>query len=548
MYTKNNLSKFLAAVFFALSLSLISLSAADYSDEITKAKNSIKGRMLFSHVEFLASPYCRGRETGEKGIDLAAAYIDSVLKGAGLEPAGDFGSYRQTVYLEKYSLSGNCYLKIEESRHGGKLFKNATLDEDYLPVFISAEKEASAPLVFAGYGITAPKYNYDDYKGLDVRGKIVMVLRHEPRENDESGPFEGRIMSQHGTLLTKIIDAQEHGALGILFVTGPLNRERRRASDTDGTWWPSVYKERYKDEEDYQFINFSEDVRIVGADFGVRIPAAALDGRLAARLLGDDHSLKRIQEKIDKTMKPVAFPLTGKKVSLGIDFKNTPVNAYNIVAKIEGSDPELKDEAVIVGGHYDHVGKNKRGQVYPGADDNASGTAGVLELARAFQNLPTKPKRTLLFILFTAEEKGLYGSKYYVDNPVFPLEKTIAMFNLDMIGRNDVDQVSVVGRYQYPGLYKIVETANKKSVNLEINFSVEQFVRNSDHMPFMRNNVPVMFFNSGTHDQLHRPEDTAGRVLPEKMEKITRLLFLGMWDTANLPAGTRLDNPEQGKK
>jgi len=198
---------------------------------------------------------------------------------------------------------------------------------------------------------------------------------------------------------------------------------------------------------------------------------------------------------------------------------------------------------VIVGGHYDHVGKNKRGQVFPGADDNASGTAGVLELARAFQNLQTKPKRTLLFILFTAEEMGLYGSKYYVDNPVFPLEKTIAMIDLDMISRNDVDQVSVVGRYQYPELYKIVENANKQSVNLEINFSVEQFVRNSDHMPFMRHNVPVMFFNSGSHDQLHRPEDTAERVLPEKMEKITRLIFLAMWDTANLPAGTRLTEP-----
>ncbi len=294
-------------------------------------------------------------------------------------------------------------------------------------------------------------------------------------------------------------------------------------------------------------MKFREDMRIVGEDYGVTIPVISIDGRLGDSLLGEGRCLKSIQEQIDKKMKPVVFPIPGKKISMGVYFKKEPVNANNIVAKIEGSHPELKKEVVVVGAHYDHVGRDNRGQVYPGADDNASGTAAVLELARAFRDLEEKPKRSLLFILFTAEEKGLLGARYYVDNPIFPLEKTLAMINLDMIGRNDVDQFSLLGRYQYPELYKIIEAANRGSVNMEINFSVEQFVRNSDHMPFMRKNIPVMFFNTGGHEQLHRPGDTARRVLPEKMEKISRLVFLSLYRAANLPPGARLDNPGQEK-
>jgi Zn-dependent M28 family amino/carboxypeptidase len=221
-------------------------------------------------------------------------------------------------------------------------------------------------------------------------------------------------------------------------------------------------------------------------------------------------------------------------------FKTEPVRAHNIVAKVEGSDSELKDEVVIVGAHYDHEGKDNRGRVYGGADDNASGSAAVLELARAFQNLEQKPKRTILFILFTAEEKGLLGARYYVEHPLFPLEKTVALINLDMLGRNDVDQIAVVGKYQYPKLFHIVNEANKKSVNFELNFSVEAFIRNSDHFPFMRKNIPSVFFNSGMHDQLHTPEDTVDRIITEKVEKAAQLIFLTLWKTANLPPGTQL--------
>jgi len=536
LFTKSILTFFL----FLLSLSFLLLNAAEYPEGVLKAKNSITGKKLISYIDFLASQYCRGRETGEKGMDVAAKYISTVLKGEDLEPAGEFGSYFQFVRLKKVSLSERIHLEIEERKEGVKLAKKAKLEWDYLPVYISAEKEVTAPLVFAGYGITAPEHKYDDYKNLNARGKVVLVMRHEPRENDPDSPFEGRRLSNYGTLLSKILNAQKHGAVGILFATDPLNHKDLSPSATGGTRWPSLIKERMRDEEDFKYMRFRSRMRIIGADLDVQIPAAAIDGKLADYLLGDEHSLISLQEEIDEKMIPRSFPITDKKVTLAVNFKNEPVDAYNIVAKVEGSDPELKDKVVIVGAHYDHVGKDNRGQVYGGADDNASGTAGVLELARAFQSLKEKPKRTVLFILFTAEEKGLLGARYYVDNPLFPLEKTVAMIDLDMIGRNDVDQMSLVGRYQYPKLYKIIDAANRETVNFDLNFAVEEFIRQSDHFPFMRADIPTVFFNSGMHETLHRPEDTADRIIPEKAQKVTQLVFLSLWKIANLPPGTNL--------
>jgi len=535
------LSKSLLTLFlFLLSLSLLSLTAAEYPEEVLKAKNSITGKRIVSYIDFLASEFCRGRETGEKGMDVAAKYISTVLEGEDLEPAGEYGSYFQMVRLKKVSLSEEIFLEIEERRNGVELIREAKLEWDYLPVYISAEKEVTAPLVFAGYGITAPEHKYDDYKNLNSRGKIVLVMRHEPRENDPESAFEGRRLSNYGTLLSKILNAQKHGAVGILFATDPLNHKDLRPSATNGTRWPSLVKERMKDEEDFKYMKFHSRMRIVDADFGVQIPAVAIDGKLAEDLLGDAHSLISIQEQIDKKMLPSSFPINNKKVTLAVNFKNEPVDAFNIVAKVEGSDLELKDEVVIVGAHYDHEGIDNRGQVFGGADDNASGTAGVMELARAFQSLKEKPKRTILFILFTAEEKGLLGARWYIDNPLFPLEKTVAMINLDMIGRNDVDQMSLVGRFQYPKLYEIINAANRESVNFELNFAVEEFIRQSDHFPFMRADIPTVFFNSGMHETLHRPEDTADRIIPEKTQKAAQLVFLSLWKIANLPPGTSL--------
>lgn len=517
--------------------------AADYSKEVLEVKQTIKGRMMLSHIQFLASKYCRGRETGDWGMDVADKYISSVFNGIGITPAGDFGGFFQPVKLKNVHLDKNISLTIESFSPSANQTKNARLDWEFLPVIISAETKVSAPVVFAGYGITAPEHNYDDYKNINASGKIVLVMRHEPGENKSSSPFEGEKNSKYGTLLEKIRNAQKHGAIGIMFVTDPLNHkddlDHKGGSYMSGTYWPSLTKEEMKKEEDFKYMKFEPRMRLYDT-FGVRIPAVTISNELAGLILGSNRSLLKIQKGIDKTMKPNSFTVSGKRVTMDIFFKNEAVKANNIVAKIEGSDPELKKEVVIVGAHYDHEGKDNRGRVYGGADDNASGTSAVLELARAFASLKTKPKRTILFILFTAEEKGLLGARYYTEHPLFPLDKTLALVNLDMLGRNDVAQIAVVGKYQYPKLFDMIAAANKKSVNFELTLSAESFLANSDHFPFMRKDVPSIFLNSGSHDQLHRPEDTAGRINPDKLEKVGQLVFLSLWDLADMPAGSKL--------
>lgn len=495
---------------------------------------------MLSHIQFLASKYCRGRETGDYGMEIADEYLTSVFKGADIQPAGDYGRYFQEVKLAEISLSDQIQLAIEEQIGGTPIIKVAKLELDYLPLNISAEGNASAPLVFAGYGITAPEHNYDDYKNLDARGKIVLVLRHEPGENQDSSPFEGRKNSKYGTFLAKILNAQAHGAAGILFVTDPLNHKDLSLSGggfMSGTQWASLKEKEMKDDEDFKYMKFEKRMKIVGDDYGVKIPAVKIDGKLAQSLLGDNYSLLGLQEEIDKNLKPRSFALTGKKVSLRMEFETKPVKAHNIVAKIEGSDPVLKNELVIVGAHYDHEGKDNHGEVYGGANDNASGSAAVLEIARAFRELELKPKRTLLFILFTAEEKGLLGARYYVDNPLFPLEKTVALLNMDMISRNNVNQLSLVGKYQYPQLCKIVEEINRNTSNFELNYNVDALIRQSDHFPFMRKKIPSLFFNSGEHEDLHTPRDTINLIDVEKTEKAAQLVFLAAWKIADLPAG-----------
>ncbi|MCP5047879.1 MAG: M20/M25/M40 family metallo-hydrolase [bacterium] len=526
-----------------LSLAAAPVSASDYPGDVLEAKASIKGRVLFSHVEFLASKYCRGRETGDWGLEVADQYITAILKSSGITPAGRSGSYSQPVKLKAVSLGKNISLKVETTSAGMNQVKNARLDWDYLPITISGESNVKAPVVFAGYGITAGEHKYDDYKDINASGKIVLVMRHEPGEKDSSSPFDGVKNSRYGTLMSKILNAQKHGAVGILFVADPVNHNDSSimgGSFSSGTRWSSIRRERAKNDDDFKYRQFRPKIRIVGNDYGIRIPAVMIDGNLADHILGKNHSLQEIQRRIDKTRTPRSFSLAGKRVSMDIHFENQPVEAHNIVAKIEGSDPQLKNEVVIIGAHYDHEGIDKRGRLYGGADDNASGTAVVIETARAFMRLKKAPKRTLLFLLFTAEEKGLLGAHYYVRNPLFPLAKTIGLINLDMVGRNDTAQLSVIGKYQFPKFYKMVSDINQKSTQFDLNLSAEEFMKRSDHFPFLREGIPYIFFSSGTHDQYHRPEDTPRLVNVEKMERVAQLAFLSLWDVANLPAGAQL--------
>lgn len=509
----------------------------ELTQEIVKAKESLRGEALLSHIEFLASSFCRGRETGEKGMDLAETYITTILKGAEVKPAGEYNSFYQAVRLSSLDLGEPLKLQIDDASG----CTTATLAWDFLPLELSAEKRVSGQLVFAGYGITAPEHHYDDYKQIDARGKVVLVLRHEPQINDENSLFEGTKSSKYAPYLAKIHNAQKHGAVGIIFFNGPLGTQDSDLANgyTSGAYWPSLEKEKFKEEEDYRFFSFTSSMNLTDLNLGITIPAVVVSGTFAQALVGPQKNLETIQKQIDDTLIPQSFAMNQKAI-LDVHFKHKPIKARNIAFKVEGCDPKLKDETIIICAHYDHVGKDARGRVFGGADDNASGTSAVMEIAKAFKACSDRPKRTLLFLLFTAEEKGLLGSRFYCQHPLVPLEKTLAVINLDMLGRNDINQMGLLGKYQYPKLFQVIDEINTHGIHFEFNFTVETFLGNSDHFPFMAHGIPSLFLNSGNHEQLHRPEDTPDRILPEKVEKAAKLVLETAWTLANLPAGSQL--------
>ncbi len=245
--------------------------------------------------------------------------------------------------------------------------------------------------------------------------------------------------------------------------------------------------------------------------------------------------MKQVHEKIDATLQPQSFELKDELVKITTSLEAEKFITQNVVGLLEGSDPKLKNEIIVIGGHYDHLGARDDTTIYNGADDNASGTAGVMATAKAFFSCKQKPKRSILFITFAGEEKGLFGSRYYVgSDPLFPLENTVAMINMDMIGRNDTSAVEVYGWSKSPEM-KAAFLKMDEIVNLAYEFKDDKKMSGgSDHMSFGRKNIPYLFFITGLHKDYHKPTDTVEKILPEKMANIARITFGCAWQVANM--------------
>jgi Zn-dependent M28 family amino/carboxypeptidase len=245
-----------------------------------------------------------------------------------------------------------------------------------------------------------------------------------------------------------------------------------------------------------------------------------------------------VQQTIEQTMQPASYRIRGKTMALNVSLTSKPVDGRNVIAFLEGSDPVLKDEAIVIGGHYDHIGFEKEHQagsdyIYNGADDNASGTSGVLAIAKAFATNRESPKRSVIFVAFAGEEKGLLGSATYVAAPRWPLEKTAAMLNLDMISRNDPDSLELIGARQNPGLAKIVRKENKKVGFFLLESKRKRLDGGSDHASFFEKGIPVIFFFTGLHKDYHKVTDESGLIDCDKAAKVARLAFMTAWTVAN---------------
>ncbi|MDI6766076.1 MAG: M28 family peptidase [Bacteroidota bacterium] len=515
----SNTKIYISRNLFLITLSLFVFSCAHlgFINPSSIADEIITPELLKKHIYTLASDSMKGRNTPSPELDSAANYIAGVFKSSGLQTVN--GSYFQKVGLGIISLGEDNHLKI--FKDGGEIsFKIKT---EFTPFDITGNQEVNAPIVFVGYGITAPIYEYDDYKDIDVRGKVVFILKHEPGEDDSASIFKGTDETEYSNLSEKVKNAIAHGAVGVLVVTDPLNHT---SLTPRGFPWPSLSKTLPKDALPMVLIDETEK----------RIPVVQIGEEVISKLLGSVDELKNIQSKIDSTLQPHSFVVENATVSLKTSITVEDKSSQNVIGYIEGTDSKLKDEVLVIGGHYDHVGYMKQhadtvDYIFNGADDNASGTSAVMAVAQAFGAITQKPKRSVLFIAFTGEEKGLTGSRSYVNKPLFPLDQTVAMLNIDMVGRNGIDSLYMVSEAISPDLAQINEEENK-----EIGFTLideEKLPGGSDHMSFQKKNIPFLFYHSGLHSDLHKVSDSPEKINTEKTAKAARLVFRTAWRIAN---------------
>jgi hypothetical protein len=461
---------------------------------------------LRRHVRYLASNELTGRGVDTPGIKLAANYIAKEFAQYRLKATGDDNSY-----LQSFEVTVGVDVK-EPSKLALGDGLAAALREEWIPLGFSASNRVEAEVVFAGYGITAKDYGYDDYAGIDVKDKIVVVLRYEPPPKDEKSPFKKFPgYSVHSALRTKANNARDHGAVGMILVDlNPSADEKTELLSTRATVWRG----------------------------GNSLLAAQLKRSVAEKWFADRGlPLQVLKEKIDREEKPASMALDNAKVVLQVTLEEVRRSTDNVAAILPGSDPNLKDEYVVIGAHYDHLGFGEfgalmpqaQGRIHHGADDNASGTAVLLDLARRLSRLQLKPARSIVFVAFSAEELGLYGSRHFVERwPAIASTKT--MVNLDMVGRLRDKRLTVFGARSGKNLGAIVGDSARQ-LGLDINES--NGVGRSDHMSFYNKKIPVLHFFTGTHADYHRPTDTWDKLNIDGMGKVSDLVLATVLRIAN---------------
>jgi Zn-dependent M28 family amino/carboxypeptidase len=444
---------------------------------------------VLSHIKVLASDEFEGRGPGTKGEDLAINYIADQFKKIGLTPGNTDGTYFQNVPLVGITTGQDAEMGV---KIGSKNLKMKFGDDFVARTVRVVEKTGfDADVVFVGYGVVAPEYGWDDYKGMDVRGKVLIMLVNDPPVPDSKNPaklddkfFKGRAMTYYGRWTYKFEIAAEKGAAGVLVVheTGPA-----------GYPW-SVPKGSFTIENFDLVANDKNMSR-------VQVEGWITDAKTRELLSAAGQNFDTLKKNAArKDFKPVALNAHAK---LDLNQKLRYINSHNVVAKLEGSDPKLKDEYVIYTAHWDHLGiglpNDKGDKIYNGAADNASGCAGLIEIARAFKALPTPPRKSILFLSVTAEEKGLIGSKYYAENPIYPLEKTVANINMDGLNQwGPTRDITVVGLGNSTLDDALQQAAGEKKRVLRPDPEPEKgFYYRSDHFNFAKVGVPALDPNDG---------------------------------------------------
>jgi hypothetical protein len=502
-----------------------------------KELKSITENELKAHLEFIASDNMQGRdfETPIPGLQITADYLKSQCLKMGLIPGGN--NYSQPVkMISVQTEKENTFIALKNS-DGEEIFRSTDIT-----IFSEMTKNdtVDAKIVFAGYGYENKETGYNDFEGIDLTDKMVMIMTR----NREIALDTSKMEDDTKLEMFKFGRIFMSGAKGIILVPDPLNPDQK--------WFDMV--------RDYA----SQGIYRLEGEEKPEMPVNInlLTIEIANKILSETgKTLKEIQLEINETGAPHSFELKNITAEIQSVKKTETVYGENIIAIIEGSDPVLKNECVVFTAHYDHVGVTGNGEINNGADDNGSGTVALLEIAEAFTKLKKKPRRSIVFAWVTAEEKGLIGSEYYTLNPVFPLEKTVANINLDMVGRSAETELV---EFENPekslagpnGVYiitgdqnsELIEISNKISRDLKLipNDALSgEFIKGSDHYHFHKNGIPVLGITTGLHEDYHTPADDFDKIDYLKMKRVAGFSFLVAYEIANRKK--RLQNdPETG--
>jgi hypothetical protein len=500
---------------------------------------TIAAAQLKSYLSFIASDEMEGRDTPSRGLDTTAKFIAMNLDRWGFKPAGDDGTFFQRIVLRRDLLDA----AHSSAEINGQKF---SFGEDFLANAVGAT--ITGPLVYVGHGWMVKSKNIDAYKGVDVKDKIIVVYGEGFPNGVTRADLSGRMGEDW---ISPALYAQRNGAKGVLAIpdyTMLLRWDQTRQMRSSGAAGrPQVEK----------FMNQS----------GAPIPLIWLSPKMAGALFqGEKFDAPTLMARGQKGEQVEPFELSpNKKVSFTITAKNEKPLTQNVVAVWEGSDPVLKSEYVAVGAHYDHVGICAPGMadsICNGADDDGSGTTALLGMAEAISHAKERPKRSVLFVWHCGEEKGLWGSRYFTDYPTIPLDRIVTQLNIDMIGRSKKDgdtnprnrdlsgpnQIYVIGsKMMSTELGELSERVNKSYLNLQYDYRYDdpgdpnRFFFRSDHFNYARKGIPIVFFFDGVHEDYHRPGDEPQKIDYEKMQKVTRTIYLTLWEVANVAHRPKVD-------
>jgi hypothetical protein len=508
--------KFCLFLFFLSVLSLKSEAQNEWLQLVSEKR-------LSEHAFILAADSLQGRgmDPDVSGLELAADYLQIQIENIGLVPLKE--SYLQPFTLySSVPHPSKSYIKTTDSKGKIKfMLKDFAAMEQ-----VSENLEFKGKLFFAGFGYNDQKSNYNDFEGVNIQDKVVVFSSGTPET------FRKGSSAQMNNQLerSKIKEAMEAGARGVILVTSVAEKENQ----TYNQFKRISSRKRYSLEP----LTDKEDQNLA-----VITPGAA------GALLGRNYIWEKLLASIANQNKPASFEVKDTRIEVASGRMNREIQTANIVGFIEGSDPELKDECVLYMAHYDHLGMDANGEIYNGADDNASGVAVLLEVAHIFANMDTKPRRSIVFLWPSAEEVGLHGSAFYSKNPLFPLGKTVACINLDMVGRVYEPRDSIWKDFpkkvkDYDGIYALINQFNPSLKDIHDEACTElglvpdynlpsRFFNASDHYHFHRNKVPVLNLSTGYTADYHKTSDEAWRLRPDKMKRVVQLCILTGLKLAN---------------